>query len=516
MKVSIMHGNFISQNMHLLKLSKEEFYPFIDKFGQFKHKEWEYKIHSIEDFSKRIEEENAFNEKIDDIPNRDKYFGYVNENYKFKATGRFRTEKVNGKWFLITPEGNLFWSLGVNAVGLYQPTPISKREHYFEDIKGKKYTRFSKQTRLIFKEPYHTFCFEWRNMEWKYGNDWRNLYGMIVDTRARKWGVNTLGCWAQSFVTKNSNIPFMHTANSSIRVRIKSKHKLDAHWVDVPDFFEEGFRERTIKNIAAAKARISNPNCIGTFVDNELPWQNENLKLARGILGTSSTQPAKIKFAELLKQKYETIEALNKAWKSTYESWDNFLAVDSFFPKTKASEADMLKIEEEYYRRYFNTCRDAIKQADANALYISCRFAWGNPLVYKIATEYCDIVAYNRYKASVENLTHPEGAVDKPIIIGEYHFGNQDRGVFGGGLRPCKTMKGRIKANRHYVYSALDNPYIVGVHWFRWADQITSGRQNDGENFSCGMVDICDTPQYDFVMSVRKLSKKMYKKRLGE
>ena len=77
-------------------------------------------------------------------------------------------------------------------------------------------------------------------------------------------------------------------------------------------------------------------------------------------------------------------------------------------------------------------------------------------------------------------------------------------------------MKERIALNNSYVKKALKNGDIIGVHWFRWADQITVGRQNDGENFGCGMVDICDTPVYDFVMSVRKLSEKMYKVRLSE
>ena len=65
---------------------------------------------------------------------------------------------------------------------------------------------------------------------------------------------------------------------------------------------------------------------------------------------------------------------------------------------------------------------------------------------------------------------------------------------------------------------AADSDEVVLLkQWkFRWADQITVGRQNDGENFGCGMVDICDTQVYDFVMSVRNLSEKMYKVRLSE
>ncbi len=516
MKKTPLNGNFISQNLHLLKLSKEQFFPFVDKFGQFKHKEWANKVHSIEDLKKRTEEEKAFYKKIGEIPNRDKYFGYINPTYKFKATGRFRTEKVNGKWFFVTPEGNLFWSLGVNAVGLYQPSPISKREHFFDDVQGKQYIKLSNQTRLIFKEPYNTFAFEERNMDWKYGKNWRDSYWKIADTRARLWGVNTFGGWAQPFVSKHSNVPYAEITSVPVRMVIKSKAKLSAYWRDVPDYFDPNFRKNTMRHFQNMKARFNKPHCIGVFVDNELPWQSENLKLACGILCAGKTQPSKIKFVEVLKEKYGNVSELNKAWNANYKNWTDFLEVDTFVPKTKKGETDMLKIEELMYREYFSVCRDGLKSADPNVLYLGCRFSSYNPLICKIATEYCDVVSYNWYKLNTDDLKNPEGSVDKPIIVGEYHFGSQDKGTFGGGLRTVKTMKERIVLNNAYVKKALKNSDIIGVHWFRWADQITAGRQNDGENFGCGMVDICDTPVYDFVMSVRKLSENMYKVRIGE
>ncbi len=517
MKVYPFNPNFYSQNPNLSSMSKEQFFPFVDKFGQYRHKEWPNKIHSIEDFKARIAQESDYNAKTPDIANRDKYFGWINPKYKFKATGKFRTQKVNGKWFLVTPEGNLFWSMGVNTVGLYAPTPISGREHFFEDISGEKYTANSNQTRLLFKKPHKVFHFEHRNMDWKYGENWRDNYWRIVDVRARKWGINTLGCWAQGFVIKNSSVPYMCTAGSGKSCKIKTKYKLTAYWIDVPDYFYPNFREDTKRSISYITNILKDPRCIGAFIDNELPWQPKSLMLGRGIIQSVPEQPAKLKFMELLKNKYTTIEALNAAWKSKYSDWDDFLKTDSFLPTTKAAEADMLAIEDLYYREYFSACRDAVKAVCPDALYLGCRFggSWYNNELMKVAAEYADIVSYNCYTNFVSNLKNPDGAVDKPIIIGEYHFGNQDRGVFGGGLRPRKTMADRIASNNAYIESALKNPHVVGAHWFRWADQVTSGRDNDGENYSCGLVDICDTPVYDFVDSVRKLSENMYDIRIN-
>ena len=46
---------------------------------------------------------------------------------KYNATGHFRTQKINDKWWIIDPSGCLFWSTGVNAAGILEiDTPVTK------------------------------------------------------------------------------------------------------------------------------------------------------------------------------------------------------------------------------------------------------------------------------------------------------------------------------------------------------------------------------------------------------
>ena len=87
----------------------------------------------------------------------------------------------------------------------------------------------------------------------------------------------------------------------------------------------------------------------------------------------------------------------------------------------------------------------------------------------------------------------PEG-VDKPVIIGEFHFGALDRGMFhtGPGARRPASRSGP-RPTRPTSRGALDNPLIVGTHWFQFGDQATTGR-GDGENYQIGFLDVCDTP----------------------
>jgi hypothetical protein len=42
-----------------------------------------------------------------------------------------------------------------------------------------------------------------------------------------------------------------------------------------------------------------------------------------------------------------------------------------------------------------------------------------------------------------------------------------------------------------YVHQALDLPYLIGLHWFEWADESPEGRF-DGESCNYGLVDIHD------------------------
>ena len=514
MKVSPFSSGFLANNPQLLSMTKGQFFPFIDRYGQFIHKQWHNKITSDADLKKRTEEENAYYKNIPDIPDSDDFMGRILPDRKFEATGRFRTQKIDGKWFFITPQGNPFWSFGVNTVGMYAPTCVSERENYFADAFDPKYTSKSNQTRHLYKKPYNVFHFEHRNMELKYGANWRALYGEIVGKRARKWGVNTLGCWTQGFVFKKAKVPYTLSVALPVKCRIKTKGYLNQYWQDAPDYFDPQIKANFLARAAKCKKNLDDPYCLGVFVDNELPWQSKPLVLPKALLQSPATQPAKIEFKKMLQAKYKNVEALNGAWNAPYKDFEDFLSRDTFVPATKAAEADMLAFEEKFYEVYFKTCRDTIKEVSPNALYISCRFAWKNDLVIKVAARYADVVAFNWYNNDVSKLALPAGSEDKPVIIGEYHFGNQDAGVFGGGLRPRATMKDRIKANNKYVKSALKNPAVVGAHWFRWSDQITSGRAGDGENYSVGMVDICDTPVYEFTDSLRRLSEKLYSTRL--
>jgi hypothetical protein len=104
---------------------------------------------------------------------------------------------------------------------------------------------------------------------------------------------------------------------------------------------------------------------------------------------------------------------------------------------------------------------------------------------------------------------------DKPVIIGEFHFGALDRGMFHTGLRRRASQTDRAKAYRDYVQGALRHPQIVGTGWFKYRDQSPTGRALDGENYQIGFLDVCDTPYPETIAACREVGYAMYAYRLG-
>ena len=79
-------------------------------------------------------------------------------------------------------------------------------------------------------------------------------------------------------------------------------------------------------------------------------------------------------------------------------------------------------------------------------------------------------------------------------------------------LQTVNTQQERAAAYEKYIVSALQNPRMVGAHWFQFADQPTTGRF-EGENFQIGFVSITDTPYETIIRKSREIGDKLYQLR---
>jgi hypothetical protein len=492
-------------------MDEQAFFPCIDTFGQFAHKDWPGKVHRVEDLAARREEEATQLAAAPGPAEWDAWGGWA-AGPALEATGSFRTAKHQGKWWLVDPDGRLFFSTGITCVGTgWAGTPVDDRERWFQDLP------------LAADHPLHRFLAaggkSWgggyyagkspriyqlsqANLLRKYGAGWETAYPEVVHRRLRAWGLNTIGNWSDGGICAMDRTPYTRT-----------------FWYDsprlpggFPDALDPGFvpaLERGFAQHAAGTA--DDPWCIGYFVDNEMPWGGDET-LARNALAAPAAQAAKQRLGQWLRGRYPDIAALDAAWGTGWASWEAFASDTAARPGTAAAQRDLAAFTGVIAEAYFHGIHDVLRKVAPHRLYLGCRSVGGASSAVAAAATWCDVVSYNRYCASVRDIRLPDG-LDAPVIIGEFHFGGLDRGPFWSGLFAAESQEDRGRKLTAYVRSALDNPQILGVHWFQYGDEATTGRI-DGENAQCGFVDVCDTPYAETIAASRASAETMYRIRL--
>ena len=510
--------------LHPALKSKDTFFPFIDQFGQYKWADWENKISSIEDMNRETAKENKKLAAYPKVKDRTKFGGWAS-GPTFDTKGGWGKVKYKGKWFFVDPEGKLFWSLGVNTVAYdnNEATGITYRENYFENLPADDselavaYTHRNFPRYGFYKGKEGSikqFTFYWANLIRKYGKEnYHNEFITRSQKRLLSWGFNTNGNWVHpEILDLEYHLPYISAVQFGKFYNVIEGCQQIA-WQKFPDIFDPNF-EKGVKEFFAGvgKKTATDEFCIGYFIDNELSWGKTNTFLAEGAIRSRATQPAKQAMTKHFEKKYGKIAKLNEVWGSSYKSWEDFLNTAADPVNPEKAKADMEEFNQVIVDTYFKVCKDSINKYAPGKLYFGCRFNDWNVKVIQTAAKYVDGMSFNRYASQVAQFKLPDGA-DCPIVIGEWHYGTINNGPAHGGLQFAADQKDRARACDRYVRSALDNPYIVGVHYFKYTDQPTTGRTPDDENIACGLVDIADTPYYDVVEAFRKVSEDMYKYR---
>lgn len=469
----------------------ENFFPFVDRFGQYRHADWLGKIHDDAELAASRREEEAWLKANGEspIPGADRFGGW-GRGPRLRATGFFRTEKVGDRWWLVDPDGHLFFSQGIVGLRVGSDTGVSGRERFFEWLPKRDDATFRDcwrhcsrgADRSFYRDfgPYDAFSFAQANCIRKYGADWVDRFAPLAHRRLRAWGVNTIGNWSDEKVLAPACTPYtdwIESQGPSIRARWSHR---------VPDVFAKEFAAN-LEKAAARRAKVSgaDPWCVGWFVDNEIAWGETDDELARYVLASPSNQPARVAFVKRLAEK----------------------GIDP----GKVPHAELCAFSRAFEERYFSTVRSIVKRHAPNRLYLGCRFlARRADAVWRTAAKHCDVVSVNVYR-DTPSVDLPEGAVDRPLLIGEFHFGALDRGLLNAGLVPVADQRERAERYKAYVRAALASRRIVGTHWFLWRNQALTGR-SDGECFQAGFVDVTDRPYPEMVAAARELARDLYRK----
>jgi hypothetical protein len=287
----------------------------------------------------------------------------------------------------------------------------------------------------------------------------------------------------------------------------------------IVDVFDPNFPSRMATGISGAvSSRKTDPWCLGYFVENELPWAGwsssvaDQYALPLGVLAAAGTLPSKTEFARELQAKYASIADLNSAWGTSLSSWGDISNNSVSLPSTPTAAClvDMSGFLTNFARCYFSTVSTNMKRYTPNQLYLGCRFASRPMEAVRVAAEYCDVVSFNIYARSVDSNTWAfSSTLNKPCLIGEFHFGALDRGMFSPGLVQAVNQSDRGQAYQQYLRSVMSLPAFVGCHWFQYDDEPLTGRF-DGENYNIGIISGTDTPYWELISAVRQILSGIY------
>lgn len=518
----------------------------VDGFGQFARGEWPQKVHALEDLapsdpSPRSDATAA----TDDLelsagatpegpapahPGVDRFGGTLGDPAS-SASGFFRVERdPQGRWWLFTPEGHRFFSIGVDAVDPQQDrTFVEGRESMFEALPEEGATTgltgISEAASADIAERMprfnrgRWFDFLGLNLSRRFGTHWRAAFDGEAIARLSMWGFNTLGNWSAPTLWDRHALPY--TVPISV---VGSFHRLPRARPEeaaLPDPYDPKFAAALAAAVAAAtRGRTGDPWLLGYFVDNELPWgvahpqsDEERLSLALRVLAEPGPTPTRTALAQFLAAKYASVDALNRSWGTHLASFDELGR--SFTPASSTwsgpAVADLEAFQADYVTRYYAQVAGALKRADAHHLYLGSRFAAQTDAALAACARYCDVLSFNIYgrdagAALADRLGSRPGsskaAFDRPVLISEFNFSSRDRGPFGRGVIDVGSEAQRAMAYQDFTRAAAQAPNVIGLHWFEYFDEPVSGRLLDGENSHFGLVGITDLPWQPFVSTV--------------
>jgi hypothetical protein len=490
----------------------------VDRYGQYTRGQWPEKVGS--DAALRA----AVRVDAGQAPaSADAYGGQAGP--VLERTGWFHVQKRDGRWWLVTPEGHAFFSLGVNAVAADGGRSyVQGREFMFTGLPpdrgewaafygtGDSRRPGQAASRGIAYNHGRWFDFYQANLRRVDGNGWPTAWRRRTLDRLQGWGFNTLGNWSDAALGRAHRLPYTRSINiAGDYASVASGYD---YWGRMPDPFDPRFAAATEAAVARASAGVvDDPWLLGYFADNELAWAGAGPQgrwgLAVGTLAGEAHSPAKQAFIAMLRKQYATPQRLGGAWGIELRSWQALEAAGYAAPMPQeahpAIARDYARWLRHYADAYFRTVVAAIRRHDPHHLFLGGRFAVYTPEAVAACARYCDVVSFNAYADLPQHhvdaaLMH---ALDRPLLVSEFHFGSDDRGPFGAGVVPVANEAARGEAYARYLAAAVANPLVVGVHWFEYADQPVTGRLLDGENAHVGLVGITDIPFAGFVQAVR-------------
>jgi len=380
-----------------------------------------------------------------------------------KATGFFRAEKIQGRWWLIDPDGGLFLHKGIATVGpLKTPGAIAAMKEKFGNESG-----WANQTTALLRQHGFNGAGAWCDAD-----RLAKVETPLVTTRIWNF-MSTYGRKRGGVTQQSGHAGYPH----------------DAIFVFDPAF--ETFCDEHARQLEATR---DDKSLLGHFSDNELPLRRTALT---DFLALDEKEAGNAVAREWL-QKRHGVKATAK----------------------DAKDQDQLDFLGVVAERYFNIVSKAIRKHDPNHLYLGSRFhgqALRLPVLFEAAGKHVDVVSVNYYGAWTPDqklMAEWEQKSTKPFMITEWYTKGEDSGMkntTGAGWL-VKTQKDRGQFYQNYTLALLECKACVGWHWFKYADNDPTDTKADPSNLDSnkGIVTARYEPYQPLLEAMKQLNDRAY------
>lgn len=394
---------------------------------------------------------------------------------------RFSLRLDQGRYWLVDPVGQRFFSLGINVVnrGMDDLTTASR------SAEGTRHR--------IVSDGYRASSHYASTADW----------AAASMGRLERWGFRTIGGWSDwELLRPVSGVrlaytPVLHMGSAA-----------GLPWRDLWD----PRRLEVMKNAARERTGQPDPRVIGRYSDNELDWWRA--ALFRETLNHPLSSGQRQQLVSLLREQYQ-------------DDWNHLL--EDFETEGARSFDELERSGQVYlrpgsdgihsYRRflallaaqYYRTTSAIVRRLAPGGLVLGDRYrtSW-YPEQIRSAVGDLDVISTN-LKAGWNDGTFPRFYLDsihelsgKPIIVSEIYLAAHENRSGNlnskGGFPTVASQSERAAAARRSLLELARLPYVIGVDWFQFHDQPPGGRF-DGEDFNMGLIDIEDRP-YDSLVNI--------------
>ena len=395
-------------------------------------------------------------------PNLSQYGGWI-DGGKYEATGFFRTQLIDGRWWFIDPLGYKYIDMGVAQTGPRKNSDIQK-------------TAF----------------------ESTYGTD--EVWAEKVGDKFRSYGFNSMGPW--------SNIDPALSAAKPLNQTVLDRYFLAGYdkngWAQdgVLEVFSpafETFCEEMVKQRIVPF--VDNPHIVGWYTDNEPPAGSNMLKntLSKSLDTNDDYYDYTVAW-EWFKQRHGENAAISDITHEDNEAWIEFA-----------------------YDRYMQIVTKVIRKYDKNHMIFGPKLDTHNRSMFRSVGRYADAIGYDYYPNAftpdrmVVNEWYKWGG--KPLMNAEWYSKGRDAcdmglditNVAGVGYEVA-TQKDRGYYYQTFVLGMLDSNVFVGWQWFKYMDNDPTDLSQDLSNIDAnkGIYKRNYEPWNEFLSMIRDMNFNVY------